>query len=54
MNSQVPEALGRKLDRLTSGDSDLPVRKLSVQEAAKFLPWAAERKCQSTSAKEGF
>jgi predicted DNA-binding transcriptional regulator AlpA len=37
MDSQVPEALGRKPDRHTSGDSDLPGRKLSVQEAAHFL-----------------
>jgi predicted DNA-binding transcriptional regulator AlpA len=37
MDSQVPEALGRKPDRHTSRNSDLPGRKLSVQEAARFL-----------------
>jgi excisionase family DNA binding protein len=37
MDSQVPEALGRKPNRNVSMDSDLPGRKLSVQEAARFL-----------------
>jgi excisionase family DNA binding protein len=37
MDSQVPQALARKPDRYTSADSDLSGRKLSVQEAARFL-----------------
>ena len=35
MDSQVPEALGGKPDR--NRNSDLPCRKLNVQEAARFL-----------------
>ena len=37
MNSHVPEPSWRKPDRHTSRDSDLSGRKLSVQEAARFL-----------------
>lgn len=37
MDSQAPEALGGKPDRNTNRDSDLPSRKLNVQEAARFL-----------------
>ena len=37
MDSQVPEALRGKPDRNTSRNSDLPSRKLNVQEAARFL-----------------
>jgi excisionase family DNA binding protein len=37
MDSQVPELLRRKPDRHASSRSDLPGRKLSVREAARFL-----------------
>ena len=37
MDSQIPDSLGRKPDRQASSNSDLPSRKLSVQEAARFL-----------------
>jgi hypothetical protein len=37
MDSQVPEAFGRRPDRHTSRDSDLPRRKLNLQDAARFL-----------------
>jgi predicted DNA-binding transcriptional regulator AlpA len=37
MDSQGPEAVGRKPDCHTRRDSDLPGRKLKVQEAASFL-----------------
>jgi predicted DNA-binding transcriptional regulator AlpA len=35
MDSQIPEALGRK--HHTNRESDLPGRKLNVREAARFL-----------------
>ena len=38
---QVPQALGRKPDRHPSRESDLPGRKLSVQDAAHFLNLSA-------------
>ncbi len=37
MDSQIREPLRRNLDRHASIHSDLPTRKLSVQEAARFL-----------------
>jgi predicted DNA-binding transcriptional regulator AlpA len=41
MDSRVSEALGRKSDRQTSSDAELPRRKLSVQEAGRFLGLSA-------------
>jgi predicted DNA-binding transcriptional regulator AlpA len=41
MDSHSPEALGRKPDYQANRESDLPERKLSVQEAARFLGLSA-------------